>query len=93
MTARSRRRRLLQAAHRRGPHQRIGIVETGLQQVTAIDLATGDTSPVIVGLDYSDRIPEGFFPFGMISGIAVGERSIYVSDDGVNQVYEFRRHP
>jgi sugar lactone lactonase YvrE len=70
---------------------RLLVVETGLQQVTAIDLATGDTSPVIVGLDYSDRIPEGFFPFGIISGVAVGERSIYVSDDGVNKVYEFRR--
>jgi sugar lactone lactonase YvrE len=70
---------------------RLLVVETGLQQVTAIDLATGDTTPVIVGLDYSDRIPEGFFPFGIMSGVAVGERSIYVSDDGVNKVYEFRR--
>jgi hypothetical protein len=70
---------------------RLLVVETGLQQVTAIDLATGDMSPVIVGLDYSDRIPEGFFPFGIMSGVAVGERSICVSDDGVNKVCEFRR--
>ena len=70
---------------------RLLVVETGRQQVTAIDLATGDMSPVIVGLDYSDRVPPGFFPFGMVSGVAVGERSIYVSDDGVNKVYEFRR--
>jgi sugar lactone lactonase YvrE len=70
---------------------RLLVVETGRQQVTAIDLATGETSPAIVGLDYSDRVPEGFFPFGMMSGVAVGERSIFVSDDGVNQVYEFRR--
>jgi hypothetical protein len=70
---------------------RLVVVETGLQQVTAIDLASGVTSPVIVGLDYSDRVPEGFFPFGIMSGVAVGERSIYVSDDGVNQVYEFRQ--
>ena len=72
---------------------RLLVVETGIGQVTAIDLATGNTSPVIVGLNYSDRIPEGFFPFGLMSGVAVGERSIYVVDDGVNQVYEFRRHP
>ena len=72
---------------------RLLVVETGRQQVTAIDLATGDMSPVIVGLDSSDRIPEGFFPFGILSGVAVGERSIYVSDDGVNKVYEFRRRP
>ncbi len=70
---------------------RLLVVETGRQQVTAIDLATGDKSPVIVGLDYSDRVPEGFFPYGLMSGVAVGERSIYVSDDGVNKVYEFRR--
>lgn len=71
---------------------RLLVVETGLQQVTAINLATGAPSPVIVGLDFSDRVPEAFFPFGMISSVAVGERSIYVSDDGVNKVYEFRRH-
>ena len=70
---------------------RLLVVETGLQQVTAIDLATGATSPVIVGLDYSDRIPDGFFPFGIMSGVDVGHRWIYVSDDGVNQVYKFRR--
>jgi hypothetical protein len=70
---------------------RLLVVETGAQQLTAIDLATGATSAVIVGLDYSDRVPTGFFPFGIMSGVAVGERSIYVSDDGVNKVYEFRR--
>jgi DNA-binding beta-propeller fold protein YncE len=70
---------------------RLLVVETGRQQVTAIDLATRVMSPVIVGLDFSDRVPEGFFPFGMMSGVAIGERSIYVSDDGVNKVYEFRR--
>jgi hypothetical protein len=47
---------------------------------------------VIVGLDYSDPMPEGFFPFGIMSGVTVGaNNSIYVSDDGVNKVYEFRR--
>ncbi len=71
---------------------RLLVVEPPLQQVTAIDLASGAASPAIVGLDYSDRIPEGFLPFGLMSGVAVDERSIYVSDDGVNQVYEFLRH-
>ncbi|MEX1287560.1 MAG: hypothetical protein AB1Z57_06450 [Acidimicrobiia bacterium] len=70
---------------------RLLVVETGRQQVTAIDLATGVTSPVIVGLDYSDRIPEGFFPFGIMSGVDVTDRWIYVSDDGVNQVYRFHK--
>jgi sugar lactone lactonase YvrE len=72
--------------------ERLLVVETGAQQVTAVDLATGDRSAVIVGLDYTGRTPEAFFPFGIPSGVAVGaDRSIYVSDDGVNQVYEFRR--
>lgn len=70
---------------------RLLVVETGRQQVTAIDLATGDTSPVIVGLDYSDRVPEGFFPFGLMSGVDVTDRWIYVSDDGVNQVFKFHK--
>ena len=70
---------------------RLLVVETGLRQVTAIDLATGHTSPVIVGLDYSDRIPQEFFPFGMLSGVDVTDRWIYVSDDGVNQVYKFHK--
>jgi len=70
---------------------RLLVVETGLQQVTAIDLATGATSPVIVGLDYSDRVPANFFPFGMISGVDVTDRWIYVSDDGVNKVYKFHK--
>jgi DNA-binding beta-propeller fold protein YncE len=70
---------------------RLLVVETGRQQVTAINLATGAKSPVIVGLDYSDRIPANFFPFGIMSGVAVSGRSIFVSDDGVNEVYEFRR--
>jgi sugar lactone lactonase YvrE len=70
---------------------RLLVVETGLRQVTAIDLASGVTSPVIVGLDYSDRIPDGFFPFGMMAGVAVTDRWIYVSDDGVNQLYKFHK--
>jgi hypothetical protein len=47
---------------------------------------------VIVGLDFSARVAEGFFPYGLMSGVAVGsDRSIYVSDDGVSKVYRFRR--
>lgn len=71
---------------------RLLVVEPPLRQVTAIDLATGARSPVIVGFDYSARVPDGFFPFGPMAGVAVGDRSIYVSDDGVNKVYEFPRN-
>ncbi len=70
---------------------RLLVVETGAQQVTAVDLATGAQSAVIIGLDYSDRNPEGFFPFGIMSGVDVTDRWIYVSDDGVNQVFKFRK--
>jgi len=70
---------------------RLLVVEPILKQVTAIDLATGVASPAIVGLDYSGRDPEGFFPFGLMSGIAVNDQSIYVADDGVNKLYQFHR--
>lgn len=71
---------------------RLLVAETGLQQVTAIDLATGDISAVVVGLDYTARVPEGFFPYGNMAGVAVGSHgAIYVSDDGVNKVYKFRK--
>jgi DNA-binding beta-propeller fold protein YncE len=71
---------------------RLLVVETGIQQVTAIDLATGETSAVITGLDYSAVGPQGFLPFGAMAGVAVGpDGAIYVSDDGVNSVYRFER--
>ena len=71
---------------------RLLVVETGAQQVTAVDLATGATSPVITGLAYSAVAPEGFLPMGMLAGVAVGpDGAIYVSDDGVNSVYRFER--
>ena len=71
---------------------RLLVVEPLLKQVTAIDIATGASSPLIVGLDYSGRNPEGFFPYGQMSGVAVGDTAIYVSDDGVNKVYKFPRN-
>ncbi|MFN3258913.1 MAG: hypothetical protein ACE37B_24815 [Ilumatobacter sp.] len=71
---------------------RLLVVETGAQQIVAIDLATGDTSPVITGLDFSAPVVEGFLPTGMLSGVAIGpDGAIYVSDDGVNSVYRFER--
>jgi len=71
---------------------RLLVVETGLKQVTAIDLATGARSAAIVGFDYTQRTPAGFLPYGLMSGVAVGANgSIYVSDDGVNKVYEFHQ--
>ncbi len=71
---------------------RLLVVETGTQQVIAIDLATGDTSPVITGLDFSAPVVEGFLPTGMLSDVTIGpDGAIYVSDDGVNSVYRFER--
>jgi sugar lactone lactonase YvrE len=71
---------------------RLLVVETGIQQVTAVDVATGETSVVITGLDYSAVGPEGFLPFGSFAGVAVGpDDAIYVVDDGVNSVYRFER--
>jgi sugar lactone lactonase YvrE len=71
---------------------RLLVVETGEQRVIGIDLATGAQSEVIVGFDFTLQNPIGFFPFGQISSVAVGgDGSLYVSDDGTNSVYRFRR--
>ena len=50
-----------------------------------------DRSPAIVGLDYSARNPDGFLPYGMMSDVDVDDKWIYVSDDGINQVWKFRK--
>ena len=71
---------------------RLLVVETGAQQVTAVDLATGETSPVITGLDFSATPIEGFLPNGALSSVAIGpDGAIYVSDDGVRSLYRFER--
>jgi len=71
---------------------RLLVVETGAQRVLGIDLATGAQSDVLVGFDFTLQNPIGFFPFGSISSVAVGhDGSLYVSDDGTNSVYRFRR--
>jgi sugar lactone lactonase YvrE len=72
---------------------RLLVVETGTGRVLGIDLATGARSEVIVGLDFTLDNPEGFFPFGNISSVAVGNGSIYVSADGTNTVHRFRIPP
>ena len=72
---------------------RLLVVETGAQRVLGIDLATGARSDVIVGLDFTLDNPAGFFPFGNISSVAVGNGSIYVSADGTNTVHRFRTPP
>ena len=71
---------------------RLLVVETGAQQLTAIDLLTGESSPVITGLDYSAPAAEGGLPMGQPAGVTVGpDGAIYVTDDGVNAVYRFER--
>ncbi len=71
---------------------RLLVVETGAQQVTAIDLATGETAPVITGLDFSAIPIQGFLPNGALSSVAIGpDGAIYVSDDGTNSLYRFER--
>ena len=71
---------------------RLLVVETGEQRVIGIDLATGAQSEVIVGFDFTLENPVGFFPYGAVSSVAVGgDGSLYVSDDGTNSVYRFRR--
>ncbi len=71
---------------------RLLVVEEGLDQVSAINLATGEVTPVVVGLDLGERVIPGAAPYGLFNGVAVAaDGSIYVSADGANAVYEFKR--
>ncbi|NNF56125.1 MAG: CHRD domain-containing protein [Acidimicrobiales bacterium] len=63
---------------------RLLVVEEGLDQLSAIDLESGDVSAVITGLDLGPPVLEGFAPFGSVTGVAVGEDgAIYVTQDNV----------
>lgn len=60
--------------------------------MSAIDLATGAVTPVIEDLDLGSRVAPGALPNGIFNGVAVGaDGSIFVSADGTNTVYEFKR--
>ena len=70
---------------------RLLVVEEGLDQVSAIDLASGAVTPAIVGLDLGPPVLEGFAPFGTVTGVAVGDDgAIYVTQDGaINALFKF----
>jgi len=71
---------------------RLLVVEEGRDQVSAIDLATGAVTTVIQGLDLGSRVIPDALPHGIFNGVTVAPSgSIYVSDDGANAVYEFKR--
>jgi sugar lactone lactonase YvrE len=71
---------------------RLLVVEEGLDQVSAIDLTTSAVRTVIEGLDLGSRVVPAAPPHGIFNGVTVAPNgSIYVSDDGANAVYEFKR--
>ena len=71
---------------------RLLVVEEGRDRVSAIDLATGAVTPVIEGLSLGSRVIPTAPPHGVFNGVTVGPNaSIYVTDDGANAVYEFKR--
>ncbi len=72
---------------------RLLVVQEGLDQVSAIDLDSGDVSPVITGLDLGPPPLEGFAPFGSVTGVAVGpDGAIYVTQDNeTNALLKFVR--
>lgn len=68
------------------------VVEEGLDRVSAIDRTTGAVTTVINGLDLGSPVIPGALPHGIFNGVAVGPNgSIYVSDDGANAVYKFKK--
>ena len=71
---------------------RLLVVEEGRDRVAAINLTTGAVTPVITGLDLGSRVVPSALPHFVFNGVAVGpDQSIYVTADGANAVYQFRR--
>lgn len=70
---------------------RLLVVEEALDQVTAIDISTGATTTVVQGLDLGSRVVPETLPHGIFNGVTATGNGIYVTDDGANAVYEFRR--
>ena len=71
---------------------RLLVVEEGLDRVAAIDLASGEISTVVEGLDLGERVIPGALPYGSFNGVAVGPLGeIVVTEDGTNTVYRFTR--
>lgn len=68
------------------------MVEEGRDRVSAIDLATGAVTPLIEGHSLGSRVIPTALPHGVFNGVTVGRNaSIYVTDDGANALYEFKR--
>jgi sugar lactone lactonase YvrE len=71
---------------------RLLVVEEGLDRVSAIDLSSGEVTPVVEGLDLGGRVIPHTLPYGAFNGVAVGpDGSIFVTEDVTNTVYEFVR--
>jgi sugar lactone lactonase YvrE len=71
---------------------RLLVVEEGRDRVIGIDLTTGAVTSVIEGLDLGSRVVPAALPHFVFNGVAVGsDQSIYVTSDGANAVYQFRR--
>lgn len=71
---------------------RLPVVEEDLDRVSAIDLSSGDVTPVVEGLDRGGRVIPHTLPHGALNGVAVGPNgSIFVTEDVTNTVYEFAR--
>jgi len=71
---------------------RLLVVEEGLDRVSAIDVASGEVTSVVEGLDLGGRVIPTTLPHGAFNGVAVGpDGSIYVTEDVTNAVYEFAR--
>jgi len=65
------------------------VAEEGIDQVTSIDLATGDRTAA-AHVAFGDHYAPGLLPYGMLSSIAVADDgSFWVTSDTDNVVYQF----
>ena len=70
------------------------VVETGIGQLSRIDPATGDVTPVAQGLALGAQGAPGTPPTWIFNGVAVGaEGAIYVTGDIGNVVYRIEVRP
>lgn len=64
------------------------VVETGASRLSRIDLATGEVTTVVEGIEPGKPGPEGFPPTWSFDGVAIGQNGdIYVSGGGINGIY------
>lgn len=69
------------------------VIETGISQLSRINLSTGEVTKIVDGLELNGPGLEGFPPTWAFDGVAVGQTGdIYVSGGGPNVIYRVKKN-